>query len=182
LKTNKLLGTYEWTDFPLGLEYGVKLEEHISGRVLHNYFTAFAEKYDLLSRIKSNTTLEEAEKLDDGWRCTLQTASSKSEVGQVVICKKLMMATGLTSRARSMHLPGQKNFNAPIFNHGILTQEAPCIISDPNVNTVAVFRGSKSAYDCVHYFASNREKVVCIIRRSGHGPTWMAPTHIHQGP
>ncbi len=56
LKSNNMLGTYEYPDFPLDSEtFGVKPGEHIPGTVLHEYLTKYAEKFGILDKIRCNS-------------------------------------------------------------------------------------------------------------------------------
>ena len=43
LRSNNLVGTYEYTDFPMHERFGVKKGEHIPGEVIHNYFRQYAK-------------------------------------------------------------------------------------------------------------------------------------------
>ena len=50
LKTNNLVGTYEFGDFPMTYEgFGVKPDTHIPGAAVNDYLTQFTEHFDLTS-------------------------------------------------------------------------------------------------------------------------------------
>ncbi|RAK95603.1 FAD/NAD(P)-binding domain-containing protein, partial [Aspergillus ibericus CBS 121593] len=67
LKSNNLLGTYEFSDFPMDpATYGVQPGEHIPGGVIHTYFQRFVEHFHLAEFIRLNTTVEVADHQADG--------------------------------------------------------------------------------------------------------------------
>ncbi|KAG7402849.1 FAD-dependent monooxygenase DEP4 [Fusarium oxysporum f. sp. rapae] len=179
LKTNNLRGTYEWSDYPLYDSYGAKDGEHISGATLHAYFTSYAKDHDLVKLVKFETRIECAEKLEDGWVLTgLTNIRSEQPKEFTVMCRKLAIATGLTSTPRKMYIQGEENFRAPLFHHVEFAQKSDLIINDPNIKTVTVFGGSKTAFDYVHYFASSGKEVEWVIRKSGHGTSWISPSYL----
>lgn len=189
LRSNNLLGTLEFTDFPMHAGFGVKKEEHIPGETLHKYLRQYAEKFDLLRRITFNTKVRTAEKVEEGWR--LQTSTwepaipgehEKKSQDQTIFCKKLIVATGVASTPLPLHIRGSESFEAPITTFGSLATSGPPLLADPSIKSVTVVGGSKAAYDCVYLFASGGKRVDWIIRRSGHGPTYMARPHVYLGP
>lgn len=183
LKTNNLLGTYEFSDFPMDKKYGVETEQHIPGITLHQNCTDYAVKFDLIRYLRLNTKVTSAEKVPGGWKViAAQTIADTAQNEIEYRCQKLMVSTGLSSSPKPIASSGQENFGEPIFHQGQLIKEAPRLLKDPYIERIAVLGGSKSAYDSVHLFASNGKKVEWVIRESGHGPTWMAPPHIYLGP
>ncbi|PVH89959.1 FAD/NAD(P)-binding domain-containing protein [Cadophora sp. DSE1049] len=59
LRTNNMLGTYEFSDYPMDSEtYGVKAGEYIPGEVVRRYLTNFAEHFGIYKRIRLNTRVE----------------------------------------------------------------------------------------------------------------------------
>jgi len=182
-RSNNLLGTYEYTDFPINETFGVKREEHIPGKVVFDYFEQYAEKHDLTRRILSMSKIRSAEKIETGWRLTVIDGHlPASNQSRVVTCSKLIVATGLTSDPAPINIRGQEKFEAPVINFAHFRQEATRLLAEPSVQHVAVYGGSKAAYDAVYMLASNGKRVSWIIRASGHGPTVMAPGHIYLGP
>jgi cation diffusion facilitator CzcD-associated flavoprotein CzcO len=165
----------------MGPGYGVKEGEHIPGAVLHKFLTDFAERYNILQLVKFRTTMTIAEKMDNGWRCTLETGDASATETSSLTCSKLMVATGLHSRAQPVHFSGEDNFKAPVLRFQDLARDGPHFLGDPKIETVTVFGGGKSAYDLVYYFASKGKKVEWIIRKSGHGPGWASTSHVALG-
>jgi cation diffusion facilitator CzcD-associated flavoprotein CzcO len=161
-----MLGTYEYPDFPMDTEtFGVKPGEHIPGTVLHEYLTKFAEKFDILDKIRFSTKVisaEHQEGSDGGWILTVQHATDSSSEETKIMARKLIVATGLTSEAFLPDFAGQETFGVPIF-HGSkdFPQHADTI---KTAKTVTVFGGTKSAWDAVYAYATQGVKVNWVIR------------------
>ena len=185
IKTNNLVGTYEFSDFPLlGVsKYGVPEGQHIPGRVMYEYLKDYAQHFDILRLVRFHTDVKEIEKLEDGWKITaVNTETDGSAKDQIYRCRKLIMCNGLASTPRAISIPGQEDFDRPIFNHGGLRDQAPAVAKDPEVKTVTVVGASKIGYDAVYLFASHGKKVEWIVRESGGGAVWMSPPWIPLGP
>lgn len=172
LKSNNLLGTYEYSDFPMDASYGVKPGQHIPGTVLHRYLKDYAAHFGLLERIRFKSNLETAErKQGGGWLLTVSSAGQSSEV----LAEKLIVATGLTSEPFMPALEGSDNFDSPIFHSRHFRSHAESL---KTAGTVVVFGGTKSAWDAAYAYATAGVEVNMVIRESGHGPIWMAPPHV----
>jgi cation diffusion facilitator CzcD-associated flavoprotein CzcO len=77
--------------------FGVKPGNHIPGMVLHEYLCKYADKFDLTRRIRQNSRVLSAEKVDDGrWKLQIKVNSGSGR-DYNIICHKLIVATGLTS-------------------------------------------------------------------------------------
>lgn len=184
LLSNNLIGTYEFSDFPMHEGFGVKKEQHIPGTVIHEYFCKYAEKFDLLRRIAFQKKVNTAEKIPEGWR--LQVASMGRNGNEakleVLTCSKLIIATGLTSRPNSNCFLGSEDFEKPIIQFASLPEESSRLLADPSIKHITVFGGGKAAYDTVYLFAKSGKSVTWVMRKSGSGPIYMAPAHIYLGP
>ena len=187
LRSNNQLGTFEYTDFPMHEGYGVKKEHHIPGTVIHEYLCQYVKHFDLMRRIRLNTKVVAAEETDGKWVLKIVTwqpsADEESKTSEyVIICDKLIIATGLTCAPQPMSIPGSSNFTRPIINFSTIASSAPALLKDPSVRHITIYGGSKSAHDCVYLFASAGKSITWIIRESGTGPAYMAPGHIYLGP
>ena len=174
LKTNNMLGTYEYPDFPMDTEtYGVQPGEFIPGRVVHKYLADFANKFRLGNLIRFDSKVVSANKGEDDW--DLSVASGEEELQ--VYSRKLVLATGNTSEPFLPAFNGLEKFEAPVFHVKELGQR---IISLQSVKEVAVIGGTKSAWDAAYAFSQqeSNEVVHMIIRKSGHGPVWMTPPYV----
>ncbi|KAL6405905.1 hypothetical protein AUP68_10789 [Ilyonectria robusta] len=107
LKSNNLLGTYEYPDFPMdSATFNIKPGEHIPGGVINAYLKAYAAKFGINDLIRVKTKVFVAEHQDTaegGW--VLTVAGSKKEENKVC-ARRLIIATGLTSDAFLPHFEG----------------------------------------------------------------------------
>lgn len=187
LKTNNLLGTYEFPDFPMHEGFGVKKGEHISGEVCHEYLRQYAEKFDLVKRTLLETKVRTVEKIEKGWNLTLQSAKDGGRDGQnqgtrLVTCTKLMVATGLTNLPAPIDILGSESFQPPIINFASFGANFPTLLNDPSIKQVSVIGTGKAAHDSVYLLATSGKRVTWIIRKSGHGPAYMSPPYMWIGP
>lgn len=175
LKTNNMLGTYEFPDFPMDTEtFGVKPGEFIPGDVMHRYLTKYAEKFDILDKIRYQCKVLVAEHQDGaegGWVLTVESGSSQCRIAT----RKLIMATGFTSDPFLPHFEGQEEFGVPLFHGKDFLQHADTLES---AKRVTVFGGTKSAWDAVYAYGTKGIRVDWVIRESGHGPAWISPPYV----
>lgn len=167
--------------------FGVKKGEHISGEVCHEYLRQYAEKFDLMKRTLLETKVKIVEKKEKGWNLTLQSVKDDGRDGQtqgtrLVTCTKLMVATGLTNRPAPIDILGGESFHAPIINFASLGAEFPTLSNDPSIKQVTVIGTGKAAYDSVYLLATSGKRVTWIVRKSGHGATYMSPPYVWIGP
>ncbi|KAE8450974.1 hypothetical protein EG329_005414 [Mollisiaceae sp. DMI_Dod_QoI] len=175
LRTNNLIGMYEFSDFPMDPKlYGVKSGDHIPGDVVHQYLEDFAKHFGIFKCIKFATRVESAERQEiGGW--LLHMSGLDWEIHSKIIASHLVMATGLTSDPALPSFPGRGSFEPPLFhniempNHTTLLDKA---------TQVTIYGGTKSSWDMVYLFASKGIKVDWIIKKSGHGPGWLAPVYV----
>ena len=195
LSSNNLRGTYEYTDLPMDDSFGVKQDEHIPGKILHEYLDNYAKEFDLKRRIQLHTKVKVAEKIQDGWDLQLEDVTSKGHIlnGENkaahsvpaqwhISCAKLVVATGLMSVPKPIYFKGLENFTGPVFNFADYALEAPKIYEHDAIKNVTVMGSGKSASDCVYLMAAHGKSVNWIIRASGHGPCYIAPAYIYLGP
>ncbi|KAI4232574.1 MAG: hypothetical protein L6R40_007360 [Gallowayella cf. fulva] len=201
LKTNNQLGTFEFTDFDIRevCPGRVKTGEHIAGNVVHDYLVKYAENHDLVRRTRLHSKVTTAEHLPgdkSGWKVTIVPTdggdsripkvtdrdSARKDEADSITASKLIVATGMTSTPIPISLPGASTFSPRLLDFHDFRRSATQLLEDPNIKHVAVYGGAKSAYDTVYAFASRGKNVTWIIRASGHGPVYMAPSHIQMGP
>ena len=177
LKTNNLLGTLEYSDFPMdSATFGVKEGEPIPGPVVHNYLKAYAKKFDIYRRILFNSRVDTVMKQDHGgWRIGFGERVQDENRDKTISSEKLVIATGLTTEPYVPTFAGQEDFGAPIVHPRYLA-EHEVLIHDSK--EVIIIGGSKSGWDSAYAFAAAGVRVNWIIRESGHGPTWMAPPYV----
>ncbi|KAK1974466.1 cofactor FMO1 FAD enzyme [Colletotrichum cereale] len=180
LKTNNLVTAIDFSDFPMDLaRFGLEMEQHVPGAVMHEYLVEYARHFGVWDKIRLNTTVVRVTRPEDGgeWRVDVEEAGS----ARTVTCARLVVATGVLTVPHVPDMRGSEAFAAPIVHSSELGPQAH-LFRCPEVATVAVLGGSKSAYDAVHLAASTGHKVRWIIRRSGRGPVWVAPAFTQLGP
>ncbi|MBE7181584.1 MAG: NAD(P)/FAD-dependent oxidoreductase, partial [Terriglobus roseus] len=203
LKTNNLVGSYEFSDFPLNAaRYGLKAGQHIPGPVVHEYLKDFAERFDLTRHVRFNTLLETAERLGDGsWRLTTTTTTTTTvQSGDssppppstsqnaphsgppatnttIIHTTRLVLATGLTSQPSIPQFPAQATFDRPILHSLDLRRSAPLL---SRARRIVVLGGNKSAFDAAYGAATSASgtEVHMVMRPSGGGPSWVWPVTI----
>ncbi|KAJ6006417.1 hypothetical protein N7451_004361 [Penicillium sp. IBT 35674x] len=182
LKTNNLLGSYEFSDFPMDAKYGVRDGEHIPCATVHKYLCDLADHFDIRRRMRFNTNVLEVEQLEDGWKLSAETTQAAQHRLATYTCKKLIICSGLASTPRPISTPGQLDFGRPVISHARLLVKGAELASDPKIETVTVIEGaSKSGYDAVHLMASHGKKVKWVVRKSGGGAVWMMLPWVNVG-
>ncbi|KAI1384215.1 FAD/NAD(P)-binding domain-containing protein [Hypoxylon trugodes] len=176
LKSNNLLGTYEFPDFPMdGDKLGVKAGEHIPGKAVNGYLKAYAKEFGLLDFLCLQTIVLSAEHHDTetgGWTLTLKHTGI--EQTSKAFARHLVIATGILSQAFIPHFEGEDRFGGKIFHSGEFGKNSDTL----KAKTVTVFGAGKSGWDAVYQYAKAGVKVHWVIRSSGHGPVWMAPAYV----
>lgn len=161
LRTNNMLGTFEYPDFPMSSDvFGVQPGEHMSGEVMCKYLTRYAEEFGIIDRIRHRSVVLTAEHQDGsegGWVLTVQHDNRQHQI----LARKLVVATGLTSEPFLPQIAGQAAFGAPVFHSRDFAQYADTLGS---ARSVTVFGGTKSAWDVVYAYASQGVKVNWVIR------------------
>ncbi|WYZ44122.1 hypothetical protein EsH8_VII_000558 [Colletotrichum jinshuiense] len=173
LKSNNMIGTYEFPDFPMSEEtYGVKPNNHIPGAVLHRYLTDFAHHFGFFNRIQFNTSVDLVERNGEkGWRLSVTSPAGP----RTIQTEKLILATGLTSTPNLPSYKNAENFGAPIFHAKDFCKEADQL---KNVKNAVVVGGAKSAFDVAYALVLDGAEVDLVIRPNGNGPVWIAPPFV----
>lgn len=163
LKSNNMLGTYEYPDFPMDPEaFGVQPGQHIPGTVIHDYLTKYAQKFGVFDKIRFQHKVDVVEHQESGgWIVTARDVSAEKEKEVTILAKRLVVATGLTSEAFLPHFDGQEEFGAPIFHGKDFLQYADTFNT---AKSVTVFGGTKTAWDLVYQYATKGISVNWVIR------------------
>jgi cation diffusion facilitator CzcD-associated flavoprotein CzcO len=172
LKSNNMVGTYEYPDFPmLESRYGVKANDHIPGAVLNKYLTDFAHHFGFFDRIQFRTKVDTIEPAGDAWKLLVNGVSGE----RTIVAKKLILATGLTSTPNMPTYDGQEKLNVPLFHAKDFCARASEL---KDVKTSVVVGGAKSAFDVAYAQVQAGSTVDLVIRDDGHGPVWIAPAFV----
>ncbi|KAG6085388.1 hypothetical protein E4U33_001945 [Claviceps sp. LM78 group G4] len=181
LHSNNLRGGYEFPDFPdfpmRESVYGVREGEHIPGEVLHRYLTDFAAAHGILERTRLGVHVSTVEETEDGWKVHVSPSLMSEETQEVLLTKRLIIATGLTSQPNMPRFPWQETVTAPLFHVKEVAQKSSVVQSC----TRAVIGGAgKSAYDCAYALATGARysRVELVMRPGGHGPAWLCPAYV----
>ncbi len=181
LKTNNILGSYEFSDFPMTAErYGATPGAHIPGRVVHNYLCDVAAHYGIDAMFQPGTNVETATHGEDGqWQIKLHKEGQDGQTTSVIIADKIVIATGLTSEPQVPTFQGQDDFGGLLIHAKQLKERAPELAVCKNV---VVLGGNKSAFDVCYDAARSGSRVHMVIRPSGGGPSYVWPKSFTYGP
>ncbi|OAL51473.1 FAD/NAD(P)-binding domain-containing protein [Pyrenochaeta sp. DS3sAY3a] len=172
LKSNNMLGSYEFPDFPMKEEvYGVKPLGHIPGAVLNRYLTDFSKEYGILGRIQFESTVGLVESTGSGWTLTVKTPGKE----RTIYTAKLILATGLTSTPNIPQYKNNDTFGKPFFHAKDFCARAEEL---KDASNVVVVGGAKSAYDVAYAMVESGATVDLIIKPDSTGPVWIAPRHV----
>lgn len=162
LKSNNLLGTFEYPDFPMdSATFGVNPGEHIPGEVINTYLKAYAEKFGIarLVRLESKVVVAEHQDTDEGgW---ILTVAHPDQDRTKLYARRLIIASGLTSEAFLPHFSGQETFGGRIFHGKHFLQNSDTL---KTAKSVTIFGGTKFAWDAVYSYATAGVKVNWVIR------------------
>ncbi|KAK1521175.1 hypothetical protein CABS01_05680 [Colletotrichum abscissum] len=172
LKSNNMLGTYEYPDFPMDSKrFNIKPGQHIPGETISIYLKAYADEFGITDKIRSCHKVivaEHQETSEGGWFLTV----ANSQNGEIrVFARRLIIATGLTSEPWLPHFDGQESFGGRIFHGKYFQQNADTL---ETANTVTIFGGTKFAWDAVYSYATAGVKVNWVIRYT-RMLTWFSP-------
>ncbi|KAJ5824770.1 hypothetical protein N7447_007110 [Penicillium robsamsonii] len=174
LKSNNMLGTYEYSDFPMDeATFGIKPGQHIPGHVIQKYMEAYIQHFKFADCVRLEHHVESARhNLNGTWQLSVSHGADTTTINT----KKMIVATGVTSQAYLPNFEGEESFDAPLFHCRDLLQHQGAVLQSGEHATV--FGGTKSAWDAAYACATSGMKVDWIIRESGHGPCWMAPPYV----
>lgn len=151
-------------------------DDHIPGEHVNAYLHDFARHYDLVKHMRLKCQVDEAVDIgDEGWDLHFKEGTPGHQTERTMRARKLVVATGLTSEPLMPKFPGQENFKAPIFHTSEFSRANNGL---GPYKKVVVFSGAKSSWDVAYAYASAGVPVDWVIRKSGHGPCWMAPNRL----
>ncbi|EGE07885.1 hypothetical protein TEQG_06863 [Trichophyton equinum CBS 127.97] len=183
LCTNNVFGSLEFPDFAMDAEtFGAEKGKPIPGQTVHAYLNAYAKKFCLTDRIRLRTRLISAEHRDNpsSWLLTVDANSDGMEAAvgstSTILTRKLILATGLTSRPHLPKFKGQETFDAPIFHSRNMPKYENELLHPDK--TVVVYGGGKAAWDMAYTCAAAGASVHFVIRENGRGPAWMSRLRI----
>ncbi|KAI4267707.1 MAG: hypothetical protein L6R38_008133 [Xanthoria sp. 2 TBL-2021] len=168
--TQSPFGTWEYSDMSMPQP---PEEDMFNGVFKAKYTSQYLEDYidrrvyagqTIRQRTRFNFHVQHITKESGEW-----AVSGRDATGKVVIqSAKLIIASGLTSVPNMPRLPGQENFGCPIIHQKDFGQST--VVSTPDLETITVLGGAKSAADLVYDCVQAGKKVTWIIRKTGTGP------------
>jgi dimethylaniline monooxygenase (N-oxide forming) len=163
LLTQQPYGHYEAVDFPMEQRDPDAPAGFIPSKRVHSYLEEYAKTWNVSDKIRYNATVERVQRAEDGiaWQIDIKGSDTP------LICDKLIVATGLTSRPNLPGIPAS-NFTPLVFHSRYLGEHHSALRS-PDVSTITVYGGGKSAYDCANAAMKAGKKVNWVIRTSGEG-------------
>jgi hypothetical protein len=157
---------YESTDFPMDQRDPDEPGGGIPSERIHSYLKEYAEMFNIADKIRYNTTVERVRRIPNGagWEVHIEGGS------QPILCDKLIVATGHTSRENIPDIP-KSNFTPFTFHAKYLGKHFEVMNAEnTKVQTITVLGGGKSAYEAANAAAVAGKNVNWIIRKSGEGP------------
>ncbi|OCK83967.1 FAD/NAD(P)-binding domain-containing protein [Lepidopterella palustris CBS 459.81] len=156
-------GLYEFSDHSM-VTATQPLYKTIPGTQVQRYLSEYAEKWDLVRRVKFSAKVVKVERRggkEGGW-------SVRTERGDLYDCDKLIVATGLCSKPYLPSIPGREEFRGPVL-HSKSLGTAHQLLAAADVSSVAVVGGCKSAIEAITISLAAGKHVHWIVRPSVHG-------------
>ncbi|KAF2004176.1 FAD/NAD(P)-binding domain-containing protein [Amniculicola lignicola CBS 123094] len=141
----------------------------VRGEEVHNYLHKYAEKWDLLRRIKFRSRVVEAQRIQQGdkkpqgWRIILSS-------GDIMECDRLIVASGLFSDPSIPDIPGLEAFTGLSMHSKMLGQEHQ-FLNTRKIKNIIVVGACKSAMETLNVCLSlpSKPQIHWIIRGNQHG-------------
>ncbi|KAK0622173.1 hypothetical protein DIS24_g11340, partial [Lasiodiplodia hormozganensis] len=207
LKTNSQAGHFEFADYPMlgNPRYPeVRPDEHIAGDSVRRYLEDYAEEKGLVGRVRCGRKVVEAEDLGkEGWVVCVEEVDGeegdeegRGKMGekktQRIHARILVLATGLTSTPKPASSllkcadADTSAFTGPIYHVRDFGKHCPSSAPPTTTDekkkkqkTILILSANKSAADCAHHHAHTLgNRVMWLIRPSGHGPCFLAPARV----
>jgi hypothetical protein len=158
--------------------FGVKKGEHVPAEKVLEYMQAFVEDKGIQNFIQYNTKVRVVEQIRDGWRLHVSiTRLDFVEETTVINASKLIVAVGLTNKPSMPRYPTSPGFKSLVIHSTEFATQFSDIVKE-NTHTLIV-GGGKSAWDIAYACATQpNSTATMLIRSSGNGPNWMAPSHV----
>ncbi|KAL3423563.1 flavin-binding monooxygenase-like protein [Phlyctema vagabunda] len=167
LTTDSPVGLFDYSDLPMGAALGLKDWDDLPAQKVYEYLYKYSEKFSLLKHMRLSTTVTNISKHDGSkeWNVAIQPS------GEVLMCDKLLVATGLASKPRWPDIP-RDNFTCLVMHSKEIGARHTELASE-KVRRVTVYGGSKSAVDAIILCTSVGKKVDWVIRETGNGAGMM---------
>lgn len=175
---------FDYSDLPMDIELGINKWADLPAEKVHEYLECYADKYDLKRRCRLNTkviNIQRDEYMKEGavWKLEVEIKKDFEEytVTEVILCDKLIVATGVNSTPRYPDLDW-KVYQGPVMHSKDVGQRHKQL-TDESIKRVTVVGGSKSSVDAVYLCALAGKEVDWIIREDGFGPLLLFDPRSH---
>ncbi|KAH8596605.1 hypothetical protein B0O99DRAFT_671186 [Bisporella sp. PMI_857] len=175
---------FDYSDFPMHRNLGLKKWADLSGDKVHEYLELYVDKFDLRKRCRLNTRVVKVEREEDNlygvWKIEVEVKKDFEEytVNEILTCDKLIVATGVTSTPNFPKGLVYKNFAGPVMHSRDVGVKHKALLAD-EIKRVTVVGGSKSAIDVVYLCALEGKEVDWVIREDGNGPILLLDPRVH---
>ena len=159
----------EFSDSPMSLPPSEdRYFDFFPAKYVTHYLEAYVDSHiyngtTIRERIQFSTRVLNVSKHLDEWHLALTS-------DKVLRTRRLIDATGMTSRPFIPKHIEQNQFQGLQLHHKDFGQCQHKILHDPGINSIAVLGGAKSAADVVYACAKAGKAVSWIIRKDGAGP------------
>lgn len=167
---------FDYSDFPMDVALGLDKWADLPAEKVHEYLELYTDKFGLRQRCKLNTrvvNVERDEAMKEGaiWKVEIEVRKEyeKYKVTELLLCDKLIIATGTTSTPNIPEGLNWKELEGPVMHSKDVGQKHNLLTAD-NVKRVTVVGGSKSSIDVVSLCALAGKEVDWVIREEGYGP------------
>ena len=153
-------GLFGYSYLPMRDVIDLKDWSDLPGEKVYDYLHAYAEKFNLVERLRLSTTISHISRNLDGKAWDVRIADSE----EIVTCDKLIIATGLYSKPYCPDVPRGEldSFVMHSKDMGIHHQE----LTSEKVNRITVYGGCKSSVDAIIFCLQAGKKVDWVIRET----------------
>lgn len=167
---------FELVDMSMEEEFGVPKWSDLRGTVMHQYLVRYAEKFDLMRRIRFGEQVVSVEKQGKGWSLLTRKIGCEEEI---MTCDVLLLATGMNSRPKMPDLDTSA-FDGLVIHSKDLHKRRVDLLSE-KVRSVVVVGGNKSALEAAGLCGLNDKTVHWLIREDGVGPGMVLSSRLPNG-
>lgn len=164
LIANSPNGLYEFSDLSM-VDAANPAYALISGERVQSYLHRYAEHFDLLSKIRFNTTVTKAVRRTDapGWTLTLES-------GEMLSCDKLIISSALHSKPKWPSIPREASFKGTVIHSRNLGTQHKDIIAS-GARSIVIVGGCKSAVEAATLFLDLNPDIQIhwVVRPSAQG-------------
>lgn len=156
----------EFSDAPLEVPQEHTIHGFFPGRYVTEYLEEYLDAHifgekTLRDRVLLRHRVISVEKNAGKWEVVCESSE------QIFRAKKLIIASGLTSKPNMPMLPNRTSFSGAILHQKDFGQSS--LLTDPQVMNVVVLGGGKSAADMVYACAKAGKSVSWVVRKCGCG-------------